>query len=112
MVNQPYISDAANGASAVNDSATLAYMKSTFTDHYNGNRQPIGLYTHPIHLSVSNSFFFLFCMNDTTDIIVFKTTYPGVNPSKSTIGMINAFLDWAQQQQNGQFVACVTARTD
>ncbi|KJA28359.1 hypothetical protein HYPSUDRAFT_155525 [Hypholoma sublateritium FD-334 SS-4] len=71
--------DAANGASAVNDSATLAYMQSTFTDHYNGNRQPIGLYTHPIHLS---------------------TTYPGVNPSKSTIGMINAFLDWAQQQQN------------
>ncbi|KAI0047953.1 hypothetical protein FA95DRAFT_1491612 [Auriscalpium vulgare] len=71
--------DAANGANAVNDSATLEYMQSTFTAHYNGNRQPIGLYTHPIHLS---------------------TTYPGVNPPPSTIKMINAFLDWAQQQQN------------
>ncbi|KAF8971773.1 hypothetical protein BDZ97DRAFT_1913677 [Flammula alnicola] len=71
--------DAANGASTVNDTATLEYMKSTFTDHYNNNRQPIGLYTHPIHLS---------------------TTYPGVNPPKSTINMINAFLDWAQEQQN------------
>ncbi|KDR85820.1 hypothetical protein GALMADRAFT_132466 [Galerina marginata CBS 339.88] len=71
--------DNANGASTVNDSATLEYMKATFTDHYNGNRQPIGLYTHPIHLS---------------------KTYPGVNPRVSTINMINAFLDWAQQQQN------------
>ncbi|KZT27524.1 hypothetical protein NEOLEDRAFT_1130497 [Neolentinus lepideus HHB14362 ss-1] len=71
--------DTANGASTVNDSATLEYMKSTFTAHYNGNRQPIGLYTHPIHLS---------------------TTYPGVDVSNSTINMINAFLDWAQEQQN------------
>jgi hypothetical protein len=55
--------DTANGASTVNDSATLEYMKNTFTAHYNGNRQPIGLYTHPIHLSVSRreiSFFFFF----------------------------------------------------
>ncbi|KAJ6617434.1 hypothetical protein B0H10DRAFT_2033369 [Mycena sp. CBHHK59/15] len=59
--------------------ATLEYMQNTFTAHYNGNRQPIGLYTHPIHLS---------------------TTYPGVNPSNSTINMINQFLDWAQVQQN------------
>jgi peptidoglycan/xylan/chitin deacetylase (PgdA/CDA1 family) len=71
--------DAANGASTVNDSATLDYMRNTFTAHYNGNRQPIGLYTHPIHLS---------------------TTYPGVNPRNSTIEMINAFLDWAQEQAN------------
>jgi len=71
--------DAANGATKVNDSATLEYMKNTFTAHYNGNRQPIGLYTHPIHTS---------------------STYPGVNPPKSTINMINAFLDWAQEQQN------------
>jgi hypothetical protein len=71
--------DAANGGTKVNDSATLEYMKNTFTAHYNGNRQPIGLYTHPIHLS---------------------TTYPGVNAPKSTIDMVNAFLDWAQQQQN------------
>lgn len=71
--------DTANGENKVDDAATLAYMKSTFTDHYNGNRQPIGLYTHPIHLS---------------------TTYPGVNPPISTINMINQFLDWAQEQDN------------
>ena len=44
--------DAANGGSEVNDTATLEYMKSTFTAHYNNNRQPFGLYTHPIHVSV------------------------------------------------------------
>ncbi|KII93119.1 hypothetical protein PLICRDRAFT_35300 [Plicaturopsis crispa FD-325 SS-3] len=71
--------DNANGASTVNDSATLEYMKNTFTAHYNGNRQPIGLYTHPIHLA---------------------TNYPGVSAPKSTIDMINNFLDWAQTQQN------------
>jgi hypothetical protein len=75
--------DGANGATKVNDTATLEYMKATFTAHYNGNRQPIGLYTHPIHLS---------------------TTYPGVNPSNSTINMINTFLDWAQVQQDGELV--------
>ncbi|KAF7363099.1 hypothetical protein MVEN_00662300 [Mycena venus] len=71
--------DAANGVDVVNDTATLEYMKSTFMAHYNGNRQPIGLYTHPIHLS---------------------PTYPGVNPSNSTINMINEFIDWAQVQQD------------
>ncbi|KAF7369447.1 Carbohydrate esterase family 4 [Mycena venus] len=71
--------DNANGESKINDTATLEYMQDTFTKHYNGNRQPIGLYTHPIHLS---------------------TTYPGVNPPQSTIDMINQFLDWAQVQQN------------
>jgi len=71
--------DAANGATAVNNSATLAYMKSTFTDHYNGNRQPFGLYTHPIHLS---------------------KTVPGTLVTQDMIDMINDFLDWAQAQQN------------
>ncbi|KAJ7052259.1 hypothetical protein C8F01DRAFT_626387 [Mycena amicta] len=71
--------DMANGESKINDTATLEYMKNTFTAHYTGNRQPFGLYTHPVHLS---------------------TTYPGVNPSNSTINMINEFLDWAQEQQN------------
>lgn len=47
--------DIANGGTTVDDTATLEYMKSTFTAHYNGNRQPIGLYTHPIHLSVRYS---------------------------------------------------------
>ncbi|KAF9469505.1 hypothetical protein BDZ94DRAFT_1150876 [Collybia nuda] len=71
--------DAANGATKANDSATLEYMQKTFTDHYNGNRQPIGLYTHPIHVSL---------------------TYPGSTTTKSTVAMINAFLDWAQEQPN------------
>jgi hypothetical protein len=30
-----------------------------------------------------------------------QTTYPGVQVSNSTINMINAFLDWAQEQQDG-----------
>ncbi|KAH8120052.1 hypothetical protein DFH11DRAFT_1499913 [Phellopilus nigrolimitatus] len=71
--------DNPNGGSKPDDAATLAYMKDTFTAHYNGNRQPIGLYTHPIHLAKS---------------------YPGNAVSQSTINMINAFLDWAQEQQN------------
>ncbi|KAJ7359485.1 hypothetical protein DFH08DRAFT_911490 [Mycena albidolilacea] len=60
-----------NRATKINDTAMLDYMKAMFT--------LIGLYTHPIHLS---------------------TTYPGVNPSNSTINMINRFLDWAQVQQD------------
>ncbi|KIY51975.1 hypothetical protein FISHEDRAFT_63969 [Fistulina hepatica ATCC 64428] len=71
--------DAANGNSKVNDTATLEYMKDTFTAHYSGNRQPIGLYMHPIHLS---------------------TTYPGVKAPTGTIQMINDFLSWAQEQQD------------
>ncbi|KAF9025089.1 hypothetical protein BDZ89DRAFT_1092694 [Hymenopellis radicata] len=71
--------DAANGAAAANDTATFEYMQATFTAHYEGKRQPIGLYTHPIHLAAD---------------------YPGVRSPNSTIRMINAFLDWAQEQQN------------
>ncbi|GJE88021.1 carbohydrate esterase family 4 protein [Phanerochaete sordida] len=71
--------DTANGESAVNDSATLEYMQSTFNDHYKNKRQPIGLYTHPIHVA---------------------TNYPGVAAPTSTINMINQFLDWAQNQQD------------
>lgn len=48
-------SDIANGQAAVNDSATLEYLKSTFNAHYSGKRQPFGLYTHPIHVSVSSA---------------------------------------------------------
>lgn len=33
--------------------ATLDLMKENFEAHYNGNRQPFGLYTHPVHL-ISN----------------------------------------------------------
>lgn len=56
----------------------LEWMKSTFLAHYNGNRQPFGLYTHPIHLA---------------------TGYPGVADPKAQINMVNQFLDWAQQMQ-------------
>ncbi|KAH9461567.1 hypothetical protein Pst134EA_017866 [Puccinia striiformis f. sp. tritici] len=56
----------------------LEWMKSTFLSHYDGNRQPFGLYTHPIHLA---------------------TGYPGVPDPKAQINMVNQFLDWAQQMQ-------------
>lgn len=49
-------SDPANGAGTPNDTVTLAYMQKTFNDHYNGNRQPIGLYTHPLKLAVCGAF--------------------------------------------------------
>ncbi|KAF7369457.1 hypothetical protein MVEN_00275300 [Mycena venus] len=42
--------DNANGESKINDTAMLEYMQDTFMKHYNRNRQPIGLYMHPIHL--------------------------------------------------------------
>lgn len=71
-------------------------MKNTFTAHCtphpvlhhfvsdrystdNGNRQPFGLYSHPIHVAPN---------------------VPGVVTPNSTIAMINEFLDWAQTQQN------------
>jgi hypothetical protein len=82
--------DNPDGQNAINDTATLAYMKQTFLDHYNGNRQPFGLYTHPIHLA---------------------TNYPGVPAPTSTIKMINQFLDWAQTQPNGQCVQCFQSRS-
>lgn len=56
LLNRYLFRDAANGASTVNDTATFNYMKNTFTAHYTGQRQPIGLYTHPIHLSVCAHF--------------------------------------------------------
>jgi hypothetical protein len=46
------IRDPANGASTVNDNATLAYLQANFMAHYSGSRQPFGLYTHPIHTAV------------------------------------------------------------
>ncbi|KAJ7834246.1 hypothetical protein B0H14DRAFT_3087625 [Mycena olivaceomarginata] len=67
--------DNANGESKVDDAATLAYMQDTFTAHYNGNRQPIGLYTHPIHLS---------------------TTYPGCSRMVLWIVSNEQLLAWVQ----------------
>ncbi|KAI0673863.1 hypothetical protein C8Q78DRAFT_969284 [Trametes maxima] len=76
--------DTADGQNAVNDTATLQYLKSTFSAHYSGKRQPLGLYTHPIHVS---------------------RTVPGTTVTNSTINMINQFLDWAQEQPNTWIVS-------
>lgn len=80
--------DIASGQTKVNNTATLNYMKNTFSAHYNNNRQPIGLYTHPIHTA---------------------KTYPGVNVPTGLVEMINEFLDWAQEQDNGihLIAACI-----
>lgn len=59
---------------ADNASDVLSWMKSTFTDHYNGKRQPFGIYTHPIHLAKG---------------------YPGLKDPVDQINMLNNFLDWA-----------------
>ncbi|KDQ15546.1 hypothetical protein BOTBODRAFT_31441 [Botryobasidium botryosum FD-172 SS1] len=62
-----------------NTSAVLTWMKNAFTAHYNGQRQPFGIYTHPIHLA---------------------TGYPGVADPTAMVAMVNEFLDWAQVQPN------------
>lgn len=61
---------------------SLEALKWTFTDHYNAQKQPFGLYTHPIHIS---------------------TTYPGapVPGNQKQIQMLNQFLDFAMT--SGQF---------
>jgi len=75
----PWLDIPASGGTSPNDTATLSWMKNTFTAHYNGNRQPFGLYSHPIHVAPN---------------------VPGVITPNSTIAMINQFLDWAQEQPN------------
>lgn len=62
-----------------NASDVQSWYRNTFTAHYENNRQPFGLYQHPIHLAVG---------------------YPGVEDPLEERAMINEFLDWAQQQQN------------
>lgn len=44
-----------------------------------GNRQPFGLYSHPIHLAVG---------------------YPGITDPIATRQMIQTFLDWVQTHEN------------
>ncbi|UZJ55063.1 hypothetical protein CBS101457_004383 [Exobasidium rhododendri] len=58
------------------NSKTLAALKATFTDHYNAQKQPFGLYSHPIHIS---------------------TTYPGAPVATNTaiVATLNQFLDFA-----------------
>lgn len=68
-------------------SDVLGWMKNTFTDHYNGKKQPFGLYSHPIHLA---------------------TDYPGIPAPTDQINMINEFLDWATTSDNMQNVWLVS----
>ena len=67
--------------------AVLNWMKNTFNDHYNGNRQPFGLYTHPIHVARG---------------------VPNVDDPVKTINMINEFLDWATTSADRQNVWIVS----
>ncbi|CUA67472.1 hypothetical protein RSOLAG22IIIB_03124 [Rhizoctonia solani] len=73
----PWLDVDASGAN--NITAVGQWMRNTFTAHYNNNRQPFGLYTHPIHVA--------------PDV-------PGVANPTAMVKMINDFIDWAQQQQN------------
>ncbi|KAM0749461.1 hypothetical protein T439DRAFT_343434 [Meredithblackwellia eburnea MCA 4105] len=60
---------------STNTDDVLNWLKDSFLSHYNGNRQPFGLYTHPIHLAVN---------------------YPGLADPIAMRDMINTFLDWTQ----------------
>ncbi|SCV73021.1 BQ2448_6946 [Microbotryum intermedium] len=64
-------------------SEVLAWLKSSFLSHYNGTRQPFGLYTHPIHLAVN---------------------YPGLANPTAQREMLQEFLDWAQTYPDVWFV--------
>ena len=81
------------------------WYQNTFMDHYNGNRQPFGLYNHPIHrewLIAQRKFH----QKNTQILMIFlvqkkvATGYPGVEDPIAQRNMINEFLDYAQQQQN------------
>lgn len=70
-----------------NGDDVLGWMQNTFSAHYNGNRQPFGLYTHPIHLA---------------------TDYPGLASPTYAINAINKFLDWATTNSSMQNVWIVS----
>ncbi|GAA5973519.1 hypothetical protein JCM11641_007095 [Rhodosporidiobolus odoratus] len=57
----------------------LSWLKWSFLTHYEGNRQPFGLYSHPIHLAVN---------------------YPGVTNPDNIRNMLQNFLDWVQTHEN------------
>lgn len=63
----------------------LAAMKATFTDHYNTQKTPFGIYSHPIHISL---------------------TYPGapVAANQAMVTMLNQFLDFAMTSSQFQNV--------
>lgn len=60
-------------------SNVLGWMQNTFMDHYNGNKQPFGLYSHPIHIA---------------------TDYPGATGLQPMIDAINRFLDFAHSNSS------------
>ncbi|KDE02386.1 hypothetical protein MVLG_07058 [Microbotryum lychnidis-dioicae p1A1 Lamole] len=64
-------------------SEVLAWLRSSFLSHYSGNRQPFGLYTHPIHLAVN---------------------YPGLTNPTAQREMLQEFLDWVQTFPDVWFV--------
>nr|CRX79102.1 hypothetical protein ls5930a1_00137 [Leucosporidium scottii] len=68
---------------SANVSDVVEWMKSSFLTHYNGNRQPFGIYSHPIHLAVG---------------------YPGVTDPIAMREAIKGFLDWLQTHDNVWFV--------
>ncbi|GAA6046833.1 hypothetical protein JCM3770_005666 [Rhodotorula araucariae] len=62
-----------------NPAEVLEWLKYSFLTHYEGNRQPFGLYSHPIHLAVG---------------------YPGVDDPIAMREMLQEFLDWVQSHDN------------
>ncbi|BGP43339.1 hypothetical protein JCM10449v2_007370 [Rhodotorula kratochvilovae] len=62
-----------------NPAEVLEWLKFSFLTHYEGNRQPFGLYSHPIHLAVG---------------------YPGVDDPIAMRDMLQEFLDWVQSHDN------------
>ncbi|KDN47966.1 left border a protein [Tilletiaria anomala UBC 951] len=67
----------------------LSWLQNTFLAHYNGNRQPFGLYSHPIHLA---------------------TNYPGLSSPTAMINAVNRFLDWATTNSSMQNVWIINNR--
>lgn len=63
------------------------WMTSTFLAHYNGKKQPFGLYSHPIHIA---------------------SGYPGLTNPTETVNMLNRFLDFATTNSSMPNVWLVT----
>ncbi|KAK4053645.1 hypothetical protein OIO90_003884 [Microbotryomycetes sp. JL221] len=64
-------------------SESVQWMQNTFMQHYEGNRQPFGIYSHPIHLAVG---------------------YPNVPDPIEIREAIKGFLDWLQTHDDVWFV--------
>ncbi|KAL1917333.1 uncharacterized protein VTP21DRAFT_4989 [Calcarisporiella thermophila] len=60
----------------------LQWLKDNFNRHYNGGRQPFGLYVHPAHL----------------------TPHPGAPDPSANMAMLQNFLNWVQTMPDVYFV--------